>query len=394
MIKSWAGILDCILTSRIMYLRVADYGPRLGLISKSSPLIDSYFTRLDSPSLAPDESMLANNGWIWNADPLINFAGKESKAYLLRQVIVWGDCVKLNYGDCKEDNPWLWNHMAEYTKLCVRLFNGLRIDNCHSTPLHVAEYLLDVARRERNDVYVFAELFTGSEETDVVFCARLGIHSLIREGMNANDPGEMTRYVQSHGGTGIGSFHRSGVDSNHGSRSVPHALFMDCTHDNESPNQKRTAADTLPHAAIVGMSACAVGSVKGFDEIVPEGLDVVREKRGYRVGGIGDGIGAVKKLVYEMHVEMAKDGMIEINVGREREYVTVHRVHPLTHEGVFMIARTAYNDDVDDRGAFVGLMVRSCADSVASTESRVDSSIEPTCFTNDSIDKRETIECN
>jgi glycogen debranching enzyme len=41
---------------------------------------------------------LVNNGWIWNADPLKDFAGKDSHAYLRREVIIWGDCVKLRYG--------------------------------------------------------------------------------------------------------------------------------------------------------------------------------------------------------------------------------------------------------------------------------------------------------
>ena len=40
---------------------------------------------------------LANNGWIWNVNPLTNFFTPPSKAYLRREAIVWGDCVKLRY---------------------------------------------------------------------------------------------------------------------------------------------------------------------------------------------------------------------------------------------------------------------------------------------------------
>jgi glycogen debranching enzyme len=66
------------------------------------PFVDRYFTILPdneiTSKLHPDEKILANNGWIWNADPLVNFAGEGSKAYYKRQIIAWGDCIKLRYG--------------------------------------------------------------------------------------------------------------------------------------------------------------------------------------------------------------------------------------------------------------------------------------------------------
>jgi glycogen debranching enzyme len=53
--------------------------------------------------------------------------------------------------------------------------------------------MLDEARRENPDLYVCAELFTGSEEMDLLFVKRLGVNSLIRESGNGWDPKEMSR---------------------------------------------------------------------------------------------------------------------------------------------------------------------------------------------------------
>lgn len=172
-------------------------GPRLGPLTAKRPLVDSYFTRLSTTERADVSTTekrvwpiaLANNGWIYNDNPLSDFAAPNNarNAYFRREVIVWGDCVKLRYGKRPEDNPWLWEHMRQYTELMAGVFHAFRIDNCHSTPIHVAQYLLDAARRVRPEIYVICELFTGSEEIDAVFVSKLGITALIREAMGAGE---------------------------------------------------------------------------------------------------------------------------------------------------------------------------------------------------------------
>lgn len=369
------------LYNRIKYLRIDDHGPKLGAITAKSPLIETYFTRLPHNDVTkkhnPKALALVNNGWIWNADAMRDNAGPESRAYLRREVIVWGDCVKLRYGNGPEDNPFLWDFMTKYTRLMAKYFTGFRIDNCHSTPLVVAEYLLDEARKVRPNLTVFAELFTGSEDADYVFVKRLGINALIREAMQAWGTGELSRLVHRHGGRPIGSFDVDlpSAGSSHAiasagtdnvNESISHirpcpvqALFMDCTHDNEMPAQKRTAIDTLPNAALVAMCASAIGSVMGYDEIYPKLVDLVHETRMYHsefsesskvtVHDVEGGIGGVKKLLNELHTTMGVEGYDETHIHHDGEYITVHRVHPKTRKGIFLIAHTAfppYNNNV------------------------------------------------
>ena len=172
-----------------------------------TPLAEIYFTRLETDKHDKSALALANNGWIWNADPLANFALPPSKSYLRREVIVWGDCVKLRYGNGPSDNPWLWAHMTKYVEELAATFDGFRIDNCHSTPLHVGVTMLDAARVVNPNLYVCAELFTGSEDMDTHFVSRLGINSLIRESYNSWDPKEHSRLLYRFGvGKPIGMF--------------------------------------------------------------------------------------------------------------------------------------------------------------------------------------------
>ncbi|KAK4465548.1 glucanotransferase domain of glycogen debranching enzyme-domain-containing protein [Cladorrhinum samala] len=379
--------------NRIKYVRLDEHGPKLGPIDQENPLIETYFTRLPRNDITAkhkkEDLVLANNGWVWGGNALVDNAGPESRVYLRREVIVWGDCTKLRYGKGPEDSPWLWEHMTKYARMLAKYFAGFRIDNCHSTPLHVAEHILDEARRVRPNLYVVAELFTGSEEMDYVFVKRLGISSLIREAMQAWSTGELSRLVHRHGGRPIGSFevdeisasdvrsgsngegangHHAGGNSQYTReiirriKPVPvQALFMDCTHDNEVPAQKRDARDTLPNAALVAMCASATGSVMGYDEIYPKLVDLVSETRLYtsesskapvKVGEGKGGIGGVKKLLNQIHTLMGLDGYDETHIHHEDQYITVHRVHPGSRKGYFLIAHTAFPGYGNGNGAF------------------------------------------
>lgn len=266
-------ILDNI-KNRVIYERLSDHGPRLGPISSRNPIVSTYFTRIKNSAIdnindnddkndndndvkngkrkennTNSQHCLINNGWIWDADPLDDFTSPSNEAYFLRKVIIWGDCVKLRYGEEVEHNPWLWKYMTEYTLRMASIFDAFRLDNCHSTPIHVARYLLKQARSIKPNLYVCAELFTGSSERDLLFVQELGIDTLIREAMVCNTTEELCNTVNYYSDSGSISY-------------KPHALLMDCTHDNETPAQRRTVIDSLPNAAIVAFCNSAIGMIQ------------------------------------------------------------------------------------------------------------------------------------
>ncbi|KAI5477588.1 glycogen debranching enzyme, glycoside hydrolase family 13 protein [Pseudohyphozyma bogoriensis] len=358
--------------NRIRYTRLDDHGPKYGPITPQKPLVEALFTRLPKTAKTkvhdPRSLIVANNGWIWDADPLQDFASKDSRTYIRRDLIVWGDCVKLRYGKGPSDNPWLWSHMTKYVEHLAGMFEGFRIDNCHSTPIHVGETLLDAARRVNPNLYVCAELFSGSQELDLHFVCKLGLNSLIREAMNGNDPKDQSSLLYGYGlGKPIGSMDTDCLSERSTitlkgrsfsakivphSGSVPHAFLMDCTHDNESPLSKRTAEDALPTGALVTFARAAVGSNRGFDDLYPHLLDLVNEKRHYEIPkSPNEGIGGIKRLLNHLHTELVLDDGVEGHFFQEGDYITSHRVNPVTHKGYLLVAHTAFHSGSKARGS-------------------------------------------
>ena len=355
-------------TERVRYERLADHGPKFGPITLTQPLVYSYFVRLPSSrytmasldgnilGCVDGRYVVGCNGWVWAADPLNNFAAVNSKVYLVRDLIVWGDCIKLNYGSCPKDNPYLWEFMKTYTVQTAKLFDGFRIDNCHSTPIAVAEYLLDEARKVNPNLYVLAELFTGSDVIDNIFVNKLGLNSLVREGMQAGNTAELGRTVHIYGGRPVGSFNAN-IGPSYLVPSKPHGILMDCTHDNEVPAQKRTVYDTLPNAALACMAACAVGSTRGYDEIIPKNVDVVSDERFYKDWNDGSkkvnprstvdihsGIFRSKRILNDLHRMMGEDNYSHLYLDHfDTNVISVTRECVETHTAIIAYVHTAFS---------------------------------------------------
>lgn len=375
--REYDRCVDKILTNvyqRIVYERIEDDGPRLGMITDDHPLVQSYFTRRYCPKINLWVSF-ANNGWIWDADPLVNFA-EEGDAYLTRSIIIWADCVKLNYGQCPQENPWLWEYMATYTKNMAELFDAFRLDNCHSTPMHVSKYFLEIARSVKPNIWVVAELFTNDSEVDKYFVVNLGIDSLIREAMAASSAEELSKMVTTHGGF----YHNEHLNlppcpnflsicldkvskklikwghsvqekkpskctnleiSEQMISTHPHTLFMDCTHDNKTPSELRTKNDALCNSAIISMCLCAIGSVRGYDEFCPRRLNIVKDVFKYPSPDFEHGLWKIRKRLSDLHFETQNCNQIYLKL-IDNEVFVMEKKDSTTDESIILIGRTAF----------------------------------------------------
>lgn len=336
------------------------HGLKLKQVTLDTPIMWTYFYHPvpDVETIEEAEAILetkdaakimAFNGWVMNDDPLKNFAEPSSFVYLRRELIVWGDSVKLRYGDKPADSPYLWDRMTKYTELTAKIFHAVRLDNCHSTPLHVAQYMIDKARAIRPNLYVVAELFTGGEYVDNIFINKLGLSSLIRESLSACDCHDLGRQVHRYGASRpAGAF----FERNSARRlypSVSHAVFYDQTHDNPSVLEKHSVFNYLPLSAVGSFACCAIGSTRGYDELVPHYIDVVKEERFYSrwPDQVNYNIGIIKpkSILNELHSWLSSEGFSETFVDQITPNVLgVTRFCPETREAVLLITHTAFHD--------------------------------------------------
>ncbi len=159
----------------------------------STPFVGNYFSYPHGEFKHPNEIneliendrnyqlyVMAQNGWVMNDNPLRSFADEGQEVYLRRDLIQWSDIIKLRFGSKREDSPAAYDYMKEYTRLIATTFHGCRLDNCHSTPLWLAQDMMDYARQINPNFYINAELFTGNSRTDMLFINHIGINSLVR----------------------------------------------------------------------------------------------------------------------------------------------------------------------------------------------------------------------
>ena len=266
-------------------------------VKVKKPLISPYFAVFDS---SKKSEIFACNGWVGESEdpnnPAPDFTKEGTFYYFKRKINIWSDCPKLNYGNSPSDCPYLMKHMTQYVQDMAKMFNGFRLDNAHSTPIFVAEYLAQKAREINPDLIIMAELFT-KKENEINFVNRIGINLLIRELIWCENAWKLSAQIHRFGGGFehmLGKIEENKFDYTKNKDNVilkkmkyllpslPHSIIFDLTHDNETYLQKMNNLSlNLTNMACNSFSSTAIGSTRGFDQLFPIQPSVVNEQRKY-----------------------------------------------------------------------------------------------------------------
>ena len=166
---------------------------------------------------------------------------------------------------------------------------------------------------------------------------------------------ELGRLVYHYGGDVVGSFAQPHLQPLQPCR-VAHAILFDQTHDNQSSMELRTVFDCLPSSAMCLMASCAYGSNRGYDELVPHHIHVVKETREYQGFKGLKGIMEAKQVLNRLHFELGQEGFNEVFVDQlDPDVVAITRHDPQSHQSLVLVAHTVFNHGVDLGRANTGL---------------------------------------
>ncbi|OMJ88160.1 hypothetical protein SteCoe_9979 [Stentor coeruleus] len=232
-------------------------------VTPNKPLVKPYFTSL------PNGEIALLNGFIIN-NKNVKRDISEKWEYLKRNVICWRDCVKLRYKKNREECVELWDTIEKYVVGMAKIFKGFRLDNCHGTSLEATKYFIEKSREVNPNLLVIAELFTGSAQLDTEYVQEIGINFLIRESLNHKSPNSFSDFLYNSAQKNTGII-----------RKIPEILY-DFTHDNPTLTQCRTTEDYLSNMILTAMFRGPTASTRGYEEVIPNQLSVVEEKRLYK----------------------------------------------------------------------------------------------------------------
>ncbi|ELP84233.1 glycogen debranching enzyme, putative [Entamoeba invadens IP1] len=344
-----AAIQNCL--NNLMYSCFDPNGPHVNKFTREVHILPYYFQVIDGVNSKNEKVHLvaAHHGWIFGGDPFFDFVGdKSSKVYIRREAIVWEDSLKLNYGTTYKGHEYIWDHMKEYVCLNAKLFDGLRLDNCHSVPLPALEYILNHAREVNQNLIVLAELFADNADAVIQYVVRCGIQGLVKEALRGKTPSDLNgvAYQSSWFKPVGGILEESVYDELPADVQPMDGWTYDLTHDNEPQEGNRNPNDSLSTSAVVAMTIGTIGSVRGYDELVPFKISCVTERRLYKKYDWNDlksvGISKGKSELNKLHERLAIEGYSEFYGEINGNLVILTRRNPKTHKVVIVYAHTSF----------------------------------------------------
>ncbi|KAL7718910.1 hypothetical protein QTN25_003857 [Entamoeba marina] len=344
-----AAIQNC--ENNLNYSCFNPSGPRHQKFTKEEHILPYYFQVIEGKNSRGESVSVvaAHHGWIFGGDPFFDFVGdKNSKVYIRREAIVWEDSLKLNYGNTYVGHEYLWDHMASYAKTMAKLFDGFRLDNCHSVPLVALEYILEQSRQVNNSLVVLAELFADNQDAVTQYVVRCGIQGLVREALHAKSATDLNGVAyQSSWFKPVGGIYEEFLYDELPADPQPmDGWTYDLTHDNEPQEGSRNSNDSLATSAVVAMTIGCTGSVRGYDELVPYRISCVTETRTYRKYNWSDkrtvGISAGKKSLNQLHERLAVEGYTEFYAETNGNVISLTRRNPHTNKIIVMYVHTSF----------------------------------------------------